>query len=66
MTRDVPESASVVVIGGGVIGTSVACHLAGSGVTDVVLIERDELASGSTCKAAGGRNASASGQAPGM
>ena len=58
MTKDVPESAPVVVIGGGVIGTSIACHLAGSGVTDVVLIERDELASGSTCKAAGGVRAS--------
>jgi sarcosine oxidase subunit beta len=54
MTKALPESASVVIIGGGVIGTSIACHLASSGVTDVVLIERDELASGSTCKAAGG------------
>ncbi|GAQ54016.1 NAD(P)/FAD-dependent oxidoreductase [Streptomyces acidiscabies] len=46
--------ASVVVIGGGVIGTSVACHLAAAGVRDVVLVERDELAAGSTSKAAGG------------
>ncbi len=51
---DLPERASVVVIGGGVIGTSIACHLAAAGVPDVVLLERDELASGSTCKAAGG------------
>ncbi|KOG42879.1 NAD(P)/FAD-dependent oxidoreductase [Streptomyces resistomycificus] len=43
-----------VVIGGGVMGTSIACHLARAGVRDVVLVERDELASGSTSKAAGG------------
>ncbi|MET0457251.1 MAG: FAD-binding oxidoreductase [Mycobacterium sp.] len=54
MTKTVPERASVVVIGGGVIGTSIACHLAASGVPDVVLVERHELASGSTSKAAGG------------
>jgi sarcosine oxidase, subunit beta len=58
MTKTVPEHASVVVIGGGVIGTSIAYHLAVSGVTDVVLVERDELACGSTCKAAGGVRAS--------
>ncbi|MFI9168692.1 NAD(P)/FAD-dependent oxidoreductase [Streptomyces lincolnensis] len=46
--------AGVVVIGGGVMGTSIACHLARAGVRDVVLIERDELAAGSTSKAAGG------------
>jgi sarcosine oxidase, subunit beta len=48
-----PESASVVIVGGGVIGTSAAFHLAEAGV-DVVLIERAQLGSGSTCKAAGG------------
>ncbi len=48
-----PRSASVVVVGGGVIGTSAAFHLAEAGV-DVVLIERAQLGSGSTCKAAGG------------
>ena len=58
MSKDLPEHASVVVIGGGVIGTSIAFHLAESGVTDVVLVERDELACGSTCKAAGGVRAS--------
>ncbi|WP_133913784.1 NAD(P)/FAD-dependent oxidoreductase [Streptomyces sp. NBC_00582] len=46
--------ASVVVIGGGVIGTSIAYHLAAAGVRDVLLVERDELAAGSTSKAAGG------------
>ncbi|MFE0020159.1 NAD(P)/FAD-dependent oxidoreductase [Amycolatopsis sp. NPDC059021] len=50
----VPPSASVVIIGGGVIGTSIAFHLAEAGAGDVVLLERAELGSGSTCKAAGG------------
>ncbi|WP_328492902.1 FAD-binding oxidoreductase [Streptomyces sp. NBC_00414] len=50
----VPGHAEVVVIGGGVMGTSVAHHLARAGVPDVVLVERDELASGSTSRAAGG------------
>lgn len=48
-----PESASVVVIGGGVMGTSAAFHLAEAGV-DVVLCERGQLAGGSTSRAAGG------------
>ncbi|MEV5493135.1 FAD-binding oxidoreductase [Streptomyces bobili] len=46
--------ASVVVIGGGVMGTSIAYHLAAAGVRDVLLVERDELGAGSTSKAAGG------------
>jgi sarcosine oxidase subunit beta len=48
-----PPSADVVVVGGGVIGTSTAFHLAEAGV-DVCLVERDELAGGSTSRAAGG------------
>jgi dimethylglycine dehydrogenase len=44
----------VVVIGGGVVGCSVLYHLARAGWTDVVLLERDELTSGSTWHAAGG------------
>ena len=44
----------VAVIGGGVVGASVLYHLAKAGWTDVVLIERDELTSGSTWHAAGG------------
>jgi sarcosine oxidase subunit beta len=43
----------VVIVGGGVIGTSAAFHLAEAGV-DVSLIERAQLGSGSTCRAAGG------------
>jgi sarcosine oxidase subunit beta len=53
MNAELPRRAEVVVIGGGVIGTSVAFHLAEAGL-DVCLIERDELASGSTSRAAGG------------
>jgi sarcosine oxidase subunit beta len=48
-----PDAAAVVVIGGGVIGTSAAFHLAEAGVK-VVLLERDQLGSGSTSRAAGG------------
>lgn len=54
MPTSLPSSASVVIIGGGVMGVSTAYHLAKAGVRDVVLIEKDELGSGSTCKAAGG------------
>lgn len=46
--------ARVVVVGGGVVGASVLYHLARFGWTDVVLLERDELTSGSTWHAAGG------------
>src|SRR5664279_1230602 len=48
-----PARASVVVVGGGVVGTSAAFHLAEAGV-DVVLLERDTLGGGSTSRAAGG------------
>ena len=51
---ELPSSAEVVVIGGGVMGVSTAFHLAEAGVSDVVLLERDDLGSGSTSKAAGG------------
>jgi len=44
----------VAVIGGGVVGASVLYHLAKAGWTDAVLVERDELTSGSTWHAAGG------------
>ncbi|MBM0227909.1 FAD-dependent oxidoreductase [Micromonospora sp. ATA51] len=49
----VPDRARVVVVGGGIIGTSVAYHLAHLGWTDVVLLERDQLTSGTTWHAAG-------------
>ena len=46
-------TARVVVIGGGVVGCSILYHLAKSGWSDVVLLERDELTSGSSWHAAG-------------
>lgn len=48
-----PAHARVVVVGGGVIGTSVAYHLALMGWKDIVLLERDQLTSGTTWHAAG-------------
>lgn len=48
-----PSSARVIIIGGGIIGCSVAYHLAKLGVKDVVLLERAKLTSGSTWHAAG-------------
>ncbi|MFO1469054.1 MAG: FAD-binding oxidoreductase, partial [Steroidobacteraceae bacterium] len=48
-----PAHARVVVVGGGVIGTSVAYHLAALGWKDIVLLERDKLTSGTTWHAAG-------------
>ena len=47
-------SARAVIVGGGVVGASVLYHLAKSGWTDVLLIEKSELTSGSTWHAAGG------------
>ncbi len=48
-----PTRARVVIVGGGVIGCSVAYHLAHLGWTDVLLVERDRLTSGTTWHAAG-------------
>jgi glycine cleavage system T protein len=50
---EVPKSARAVVIGGGVSGCSVAYHLAKAGWTDIVLLERKQLTSGTTWHAAG-------------
>jgi sarcosine oxidase subunit beta len=49
-----PDTAEVVIIGGGVMGASAAFHLAEAGVTDVVLFDADQLAAGATAKSAGG------------
>ena len=51
--QSLPTHARIVIIGGGVIGTSIAYHLGRMGVRDVVLLERDKLTSGTTWHAAG-------------
>lgn len=53
LRTDIPSHARAIVVGGGIIGTSVAYHLAALGWTDVLLIERDRLTSGTTWHAAG-------------
>ena len=53
MAAQLPSRARVVVVGGGVIGCSVAYHLGKMGWSDVVLLERRELTSGTTWHAAG-------------
>ncbi|HYY10900.1 MAG TPA: FAD-binding oxidoreductase, partial [Kineosporiaceae bacterium] len=51
--RTLPTRARAVVLGGGVIGCSVAYHLAEAGFGEVLLLERDRLTSGTTWHAAG-------------
>ncbi len=53
MATEVPDRAHVVIVGGGVIGTSVAYHLTKLGLTDVVLLEQGQLSCGTTWHAAG-------------
>ena len=53
MSKKIPNASKVVIIGGGVIGCSVAYHLAKFGWKDVILLERDLLTSGTTWHAAG-------------
>ncbi len=51
--QDLPSRARVVIIGGGIVGTSTAYHLTHLGWTDVVLVEQGQLSSGTTWHAAG-------------
>ncbi|MGC9221916.1 MAG: GcvT family protein, partial [Solirubrobacteraceae bacterium] len=51
--RNLPDRARIVIIGGGVGGTSIAYHLAKLGERDVILVDRNELTSGSTFHSAG-------------
>ncbi len=51
--RKFPSTAQVVVIGGGIIGCSIAYHLAKRGISDVVLLERKQLTGGTTWHAPG-------------
>ncbi len=53
MQAEFPNKARVVIIGGGVVGCSIAYHLARIGWSDVVLLERKQLTSGTTWHAAG-------------
>ena len=53
MSNTLPKKAQVVIIGGGVVGCSVAYHLAKLNYTDIVLLERKKLTSGTTWHAAG-------------
>ncbi|MEU3305276.1 FAD-binding oxidoreductase [Streptomyces sp. NPDC006678] len=52
--KALPSAAGVVIIGGGVIGAGIAFHLAEAGVRDVLVLERDTPASGSSGKPIGG------------
>jgi len=53
MAVDLPTRARAVIVGGGVIGCSVAYHLTKMGWSDIVLLERKQLTSGTTWHAAG-------------
>lgn len=48
LNKHLKEDAEVVVIGGGVVGTSIAYYLAKKGMKDVILLEKSELTAGST------------------
>ena len=50
---ELPSAAKIIIVGGGIVGSSVAYHLGAMGLTDVLLIERGKLTSGSTWHAAG-------------
>jgi sarcosine oxidase subunit beta len=51
---ELPAAAEVVIIGAGIMGCSIAWHLAERGLTDVVVLERDQIGRGATADAAGG------------
>ena len=53
MEKELPSNTKVIIIGGGIAGCSVAYHLAKFGWKDTVLLERDQLTSGTTWHAAG-------------
>ena len=51
--NNIPKSANVVIIGGGIIGNSIAYHLGKLGIKDIVLLEQNQITSGTTWHAAG-------------
>ncbi|MEK9672557.1 MAG: FAD-dependent oxidoreductase [Rhodospirillaceae bacterium] len=53
MAKTLPSQCEVVIIGGGVIGCSIAYHLAKAGISDTIILERKKLTSGTTWHAAG-------------
>ena len=53
MSKPLPKQADVVIIGGGIVGCSIAYHLTKIGITNVVVLERKQLTSGTTWHAAG-------------
>lgn len=53
MATSLPDRAQVVIVGGGIVGCSIAYHLTRRGITDVVLVEQSRLTSGTTWHAAG-------------
>ena len=53
MEKELPSSAKAIIIGGGIAGCSVAYHLAKFGWKDIILLEKDQLTSGTTWHAAG-------------
>ncbi len=53
MLSQIPSQAQVIIIGGGVVGCSIAYHLVKLGIKDVLLLERKQLTSGTTWHAAG-------------
>ncbi len=53
MTKQLPKQADVVIIGGGIVGCSIAYHLTKIGIANVVVLERKQLTSGTTWHAAG-------------
>jgi glycine cleavage system aminomethyltransferase T/glycine/D-amino acid oxidase-like deaminating enzyme len=53
MSKTFPQRADVVIVGGGIVGCSIAYHLTKIGITNVVVLERKQLTSGTTWHAAG-------------
>ena len=53
MSDQIPDQAQVVIVGGGIVGASVAYHLTKRGISDVLLLEQGQLTGGTTWHAAG-------------